>query len=277
MILKTKLQIPQVKPNTIKRERLIGLLKDNIDKKLILINAGAGYGKTTLLAQFITQVEMPTVCYHLEAHDSELTLFLSYLSTGLRKIYPRFGRRTRTILKTLAYPNGYTEMIIGTFINDFVENISSELLIVLDDYHNIDPSRRIDEALNYLLNHAPRNLHLIIATRQKPNFIMANLKARNELFELTDAALKFNRDEIYQLFKEIHDISLEQDELRTLEEHSEGWITSLQLILQASGSEIRERIKSHLLLRRTLDINKWWSDYFNYFAQEIFAREPPHI
>jgi LuxR family maltose regulon positive regulatory protein len=277
MLLKTKLQIPQVKPNTIIRQRLIALLKDNIDKKLILINAGAGYGKTTLLAQFIAQVEMPNIFYHLEARDSEFSLFLSYLSAGLRNICPRFGRRTRTILKTIAYPDGHTDMIIGTFINEIVENKSDELLIVLDDYHSIDPSCKIDEAINYLLAHAPRNLHLIIATRQKPDLLMTGLKARNELLELTSADLKFNRDEIARLFEEIYDISLEKEELKALEEHSEGWVTSLQLLLQASGSEIKERISNNLPVRRTLDITEWWSDYFNYFAQEIFFQEPPHI
>ncbi|MGD8979223.1 MAG: tetratricopeptide repeat protein [candidate division WOR-3 bacterium] len=277
MILKTKLQIPQVKPNTIIRERLTTRLKDNIDKKLILINAGAGYGKTTLLSQFNAQVKTPIVFYHLEANDSELTIFLSYLTAGLRKIYPRFGRLTRTLLRSTAYPNGRTDMIMGTFINEIVENTSGELLITLDDYHNLDPSIRIDGALNYFISHAPANVHLIIATRQKPNLLMAHLKARNELFELTSEDLKFNRDEIDRLFKDIHGLSLEQEELNILEEHSEGWITSLQLILQSPGSEVSESTKPHLPTPRVMETRKSWSDYFNYFAQEIFNHEPSRI
>ena len=277
MIVKTKLQIPQIKPNTIIRERLIRQLCENIDKKLTLINAGAGYGKTTLLSQLTARINMPCVFYHLEATDSEITIFLSYLNAGLRRIHPRFGRRTRTLLRTMAYPNGRPDMIVGTFINELVENVSGELLIILDDYHNVDPSIKIDASLNYFLSHAPANVHLIIATRQKPNLLMAKLKARNELFELTSDDLKFNREEINHLFTDIYGFSLEQEELTTLEEHSEGWITSLQLILQASGPEVAERAKSRLLIPKAIDTNKWWSDYFNYFAQEIFTQEPAHI
>jgi ATP/maltotriose-dependent transcriptional regulator MalT/DNA-binding winged helix-turn-helix (wHTH) protein len=277
MILRTKLQIPQVKPNTIIRERLTTRLKANIDKKLILINAGAGYGKTTLLSQFITQVDITSVFYHLEASDSELTIFLSYLQAGLIKILPRFGRRTQTLLKTISYPDGHIDMIIGTFINEIVGNVRGELLIILDDYHNIEPSTRIDEALNYFLAHAPTNIHLIIATRQKPNLLMASLKARNELFELTNDDLKFQSDEIDHLLRNIHGLSLEQEELRTLEDHSEGWITSLQLILQSSGSEIMERVRSRSPMPRAVDTSKWLLDYFNYFAQEIFNHEPSRI
>ena len=277
MIVKTKLQIPQVKPNTIVRERLVSLLGDNIEKKLILINAGAGYGKTTLLSQFIAQVKTPSVFYHLETSDSEITIFLSYLTAGLRRIYPRFGRRTRTLLSALAYPHGRIDMIMGTFINEIVENISGELLITLDDYHNVDPSIGIDGVLNYFLSHAPANVHLIIATRQKPNLLMAHLKARNELFELTSDDLKFNRDEIDRLFKDIHGLSLEQEELNTLEEHSEGWITSLQLILQSPGFELSVSTKPRLPTPRAIEIRKSWSEYFNYFAQEIFNREPLRI
>ncbi|MDH4211054.1 MAG: hypothetical protein OEV79_06360 [candidate division WOR-3 bacterium] len=275
MILKTKLQTPQVKSNTVERERITRLLKNNIDKKLILINAGAGYGKTTLLSQFIKKTDMPCVFYHLEASDSELALFFSYLTTGLKQLHSGFGRRMETLLRTLAPSSEHIDMIVGTFINEFDEHVPGNTLVVLDDYHNIDPSHQIDKALDYLLRHAPKNLHLIIATRLQPNFPLTNLKARNELVVLTNNDLTFNHNEIDQLFKKIHGISLEKGELLALEEHSEGWITSLQLIIQAAGKELRERLKSHLPLSQRKDSSEWWSDYFNYFAQEIYEHEPP--
>ncbi len=277
MILKTKLQAPQVKSNTVQRDRITTLLKNNIDKKLILINAGAGYGKTTLLSQFITRTDLPCVFYHLEASDSEPGLFFSYLTTGLKQINPHFGRRMKTILKTLTPAIGHIDMIVGTFINEFVEHIPGDALIVLDDYHNIDPSHQIDKALDYLLRHAPENLHLIIATRLQPHFPMTTLKARDEVFVLTNDNLTFNHNEIEQLFKEIHGIVLESDEIIALEEHSEGWVTSLQLILQAAGKELGKRLKSRLPLPQQKDSSKWWSDYFNYFAQEIYEHEPVEV
>ncbi len=273
MIIKTKLQPPHLKPNTVQRDRLTELLKKNLDKKLILINAGAGYGKTTLLSQFITRINMHRVFYHLEATDSELTVFLTYVTNGLRQINPRFGSRTNTITKTVAYPNGFTDMILGTFINEFIDTISDETLIILDDYHNIDPSRQVDRALNYLFKHAPPNLHFIIATRQTPNFLLAQLRARRELFELSNEDMKFSRKEIKQLLQEIHGITLEADDVKQLEQHSEGWITSLQLILQSSDADIKERLKLHLPLPEMTNFREWWSEYFSYFAQEIYERE----
>ncbi|MBE0433884.1 hypothetical protein IBX73_10535 [candidate division WOR-3 bacterium] len=277
MILSTKLQIPRVKGNILERERCTRMLQENTDQKLILINAGAGYGKTTLLSQFMAQTDLPCVFYHLEPGDSELAIFFSYLDAGFRRISPRFGRRMKTVLRMAAPATEHTDMIVGTFINEFVENATGDTIIVLDDYHNIDPSRQIDEALDYLLCHAPQNLHLIIATRQRPVFAMTRLKTHNELMEMTHHDLKFNRREIDQLFRRTHGISLDRHELRALEEHSEGWVTSLQLVLQTTGKDLSDRLRSHIPLPQQKIPGKWWSTYFNYFAQEIYEREPPEV
>ncbi|UCG29660.1 MAG: winged helix-turn-helix domain-containing protein [candidate division WOR-3 bacterium] len=277
MILKTKIQAPQMKSTTVQRDRITTLLKNNIDKKLILINAGAGYGKTTALSQFIARADLPCVFYHLEPSDSELGLFFSYLTTGLKQLNSHFGRRMERILRTLTPATEHVDMVVGTFINEFVEHVPGDALIVLDDYHNIDPSHEIDKALNYLLQHAPENLHLIIATRLQPHFPMTNLKARDDVFVLTNDNLTFNYNEIEQLFKEIHGIVLESDEILALEEHSEGWVTSLQLILQAAGKGLGKKLKPGLPLLQQKDPSKWWSDYFNYFAQEIYQNEPVEV
>ena len=277
MILKTKLQTPQVKSNTVERERINALLRDNINKRLILINASAGYGKTTLLSQFIAQAGSPCVFYHLEASDAELGLFFSYLLAGLRELNFCIGRRLETILRTLTPTTEHIEMLVGTFINEFVEHIHDDTLIVLDDYHNINPSHQIDQALNFLLRHAPNKLHLVISTRTEPDLPIANLYARNDIFVLTNDTLKFNRSEIDRLFKEIHGIALEPGELASLENYSEGWVTSLQLILQAPGKELRERLISGLPKLQHRDSSRWWSEYFNYFAQEIFEHEPVQV
>ena len=275
MILKTKLQIPHVKSSAVERERVTRILKDNIDKKLILINAGAGYGKTTLLSQFIAQTDMPCVFYHLETSDSELGLFFSYLNAGVKQLNPHFGRRMETVLRTLTPATEHTDMIVGTFINEFIENATGNTLIVLDDYHSIEASDQIDNAIDYLLNHAPDNLHLIISTRLQPRFPLTNLKTRNELLILTNDDLEFNQDEIARLFKAVHGIVLEKNELLALTEHSEGWITSLQLILQATGKELDNRLRLPSPQQR--DSGTWWSDYFSYFAEEIYEHEPADI
>lgn len=276
-ILLTKLQPPQIKKNTLRRSRLLKLLKENMDRKLILLNSAAGYGKTTLISQFLAEIKIPYIFYHLEQTDSELNVFLSYLTVGIKMSYPEFGKRTENILHTLKYPNKYLEIIVGTFINEFVEQVPKDLLIILDDYHNIDPSTQISQVLNYLFSHAPPSIHFIISTRQTPNFSLSQMKAKREIFELTSKELKFTTEETIELLEDIHSVYLGENELKALQKHCEGWVTSLQLMLQSSTKDIRDTLSAHYSLSDMKNHVVVQLDYFNYFAQEIYNREEEGI
>jgi len=277
IVLQTKILPPQVKKNALNRPRLIRRLKENINRKLILINAGAGYGKTTLILQFLSEIKSPHVFYLLETGDCELSVFFSYLIAGIKRIYPAFGRRTENILNTIKNPSEYLKMTIGTFINEVVEKVPEDLIIVLDDYHNINRSRQITEALNYLLSHAPSSLHFILLSRQLPHLLSSQMKAKSEFFELSTQDLKFTSTEIKKLFKSVNLICLNKNEIKTIEKHSEGWVTSLQLMLQSSRGSIKSIIKSHDSLSDIKNYREWQIDYFNYFAQEIYSRESQDI
>jgi len=276
-IIVTKLQHPQIKKNTLRRSRLLKSLKEKLDRKLILINAGAGYGKTTLLSQFLSEIKIPYVFYHLEKTDGEMNVFFSYLTAGIKRRYAQFGKRTENILQKLKYPNKYLDIVAGTFINEIVEWIPNDLLIILDDYHNIDPSTYIDQTLNYLFKHAPPSLHFIISTRQTPLFYLSKMKARQEFFKLSSNDLRFTNAEIKKLLEDIYSIPLNEHELKILQKYCEGWITSLQLMLQSSADNIKDTFDKHYTLADMKTRHELQSDYFNYFAQEIYNREAKDV
>lgn len=276
IVLLSKLQRPQIKTKTLYRKRLIDLLSKNLGKKVILLCAGAGYGKTTLLSQFLSETKIPSVYYHLEDEDAEPVVFFSYLIAGIRRIKPEFGKKIENLRNFFNYPERYLEIIVGTFINEIMANIKKDLYIILEDYHLLEQSAQIDKILIYLLEHLPSCLHFIITSRTMPSISLSRFRARDEILELKNQHLRFTKDEIMHLFKEMYSISLKETELKWIEEHSEGWPTSLRLMIQSS--DYLEGIKSSGYVRRVL--NSYYqsqSNLFNYFAQEIYNQESKEI
>ncbi len=276
IILLSKLQAPQIKTKTLYRKRLLNLLSKNLNKKIILLCAGAGYGKTTLLSQFISRKKISYVYYHLEKSDAEPVVFFSYLIAGIRKIAPGFGKKFETLSRFFNYPQRYLDIIAGTFINEVIKHIKHDLYIILEDYHASYPSEQIDRVLAYLLKHLPSHLHFFITSRVVPPISMSQLRARDEIFELNSQVLRFTKEEIKNLFGTVYSISLKASELEWIEEHSEGWPTSLRLMLQSSN--YLEGIKSSGYVRRILDsYYQSQSNLFNYFAQEIYNKESKEV
>ena len=272
LILLSKIQAPQIKTKTLKRQHLLDLLARNLNKKVILLCAGAGYGKTTLLSQFISSKKIPYVYYQLEKDDAEPVVFFSYLVAGIRKIKPRFGKKIEALSRFFNYPQRYLDIIVGTFINEIIENIKDDFYLILEDYHSLEQSANVDKILTYLLTHIPARLHIIITSRATPSVSLARLRARGEILELKTHHLRFTKYEILSLFKEMYAIPLKESELKWIEEHSEGWPTSLRLMIQSA--DYLEGVKSSGYVRRVLD-SYYQSQHnlFNYFAQEIYNQE----
>ena len=276
LIIFSKIQAPQIKTKTLERTSLIGLLSNNLDKKIILLCAGAGYGKTTLLSQFISVSKIPHIYYHLEKNDSEPAIFFSYLIAAIRKIIHEFGHKTESLRHFFNYPRKYWEIIAGTFVNEITEHLKKDLYVVLEDYHSLEPSMQIDKILLYLLEHIPPKLHFIISTRTMPSVPLSRFRMRDEMFELQTKDLRFTKKEIAHLFKKIYSISLKESELDRIDEHSEGWPTSLRLMIQSS--DYLRGIKSSDYIRRILDTYyQSQTNLFNYFAQEIYNQESKDV
>lgn len=276
VILLSKLQPPEIKTKTLRRQRLLDIISKNLDKKVILLCAGPGYGKTTLLSHFLLRVKMPTVYYHLEKTDSEPAVFFSYLVAGIQRLKSSFGKKVAHLRHLFNQPQRYSDIIVGTFINEAVECIEQDTYVILEDYHALQPSAAIDKALSFLFKHMPANLHFIITSRSKPEVYFALMAARDEFFELTGQQLRFTKSEIARLFNKTYSIPLRPRDLEWVEKHSEGWPVSLRLMIQStsylegitSSDQTRTMIGGFLQSQASL---------FNYFAQEIYFQEPVRI
>lgn len=278
LIVRTQLIPPKVKKNLLRRDRLLKILNDNLDKKLIIVIGGAGYGKTTLLAQFVEELKAKSrdlaypgslVFYTLSEVDSNLNSFISSLITGIRSIYPHFGNRTYNLL---SQDRVELQMVMGTFVNELLETIDNELIIVLDDYHLVGEVKIINRAVDYLLTHMPSNIHLIISSRSEPQLSIANFRAKGNLLELLTSDLRFNIDEIQILLKEIYKLPLDERIIKEIAHYSEGWITALQLLSYAIERDPKQQGR----LKDVLQHIRGGAN-FEYFQSEVFERQPEEV
>ena len=173
-ILQTKLYMPRTRPHLTPRHRLITQLCDGMDGKLTLVSAPAGFGKTTVLVEWLRVVECPVAWLSLDEHDSEPSIFLRYFIAALQTMAPDLGAPTHVLLHSLHPPP--LESLLTTLINDLAA-LPQRTILVLDDFHTVQ-TPVINRALSFLLDHMPNALHLVIATRVDPMLPLARLRAR---------------------------------------------------------------------------------------------------
>jgi LuxR family transcriptional regulator, maltose regulon positive regulatory protein len=241
-ILATKLYIPPPRPGLVPRRRLIDRLNEGLHGKLTLISAPAGFGKTTLVSEWVTDCNRPTTWLSLDEGDNDLTRFLTYFVTALQTIAPNMGAGVLVALQSPQPPT--TEVILTAFLNEIV-TVPDDFLLVLDDYHLAD-ARPIDDALAFLLEHLPPQMHLVITTREDPNLPLARLRVRRQLTELRAAELRFTPDEAAHFLNHVMGLHLSAEDIDTLETRTEGWIAGLQLaaISMQSHQDVRGFIQT---------------------------------
>src|SRR5713101_9839138 len=186
-ILATKLYLPRLRPNVVSRPRLLERLNEGLHRKLTLIAAPAGFGKTTLISEWVEGIERPTAWLSLDEGDSDPTLFLTYLVAALRTIAATIGEGVLGMLQSPQPPP--TESILTALLNE-ITAIPDNFVLVLDDYHVIE-AKAIDQALTYLVDHLPPQMHLVIVTREDPQLPLARLRARGHLTEVRAVDLRF--------------------------------------------------------------------------------------
>jgi LuxR family maltose regulon positive regulatory protein len=207
------------------RPRLIGQLNEGLHRKLTLISASAGFGKTTLVIEWIAGCERPAAWLSLDEGDNDPTRFLTYLVAALQTIAANIGKGMLDLLQ--APQPSSIESILTTLLND-ISTIPNNFVLVLDDYHVID-SKPFDEALTFLLEHLPPQMHLVIATREDPHLPLARLRARGQLTELRAADLRFTPTEAAEFLNQMMGLNLSAEDIAALETRTEGWIAGLQL------------------------------------------------
>ena len=265
-VLATKLHTPVPRTKVILRPRLIERLNEGLGRKLTLVSAPVGFGKTTLVSEWVTGCDRPTAWVSLDEGDNEPARFLTLLVAALRTIEESIGGSAVSALESRQPPS--TESILTTLINE-ISALPNKFILVLDDYHVIS-ANAIDEALIFLLEHLPSQMHLVIATRENPQLPLGRLRARGHLTECRATDLRFTQAEAAAFLNQMMSLRLTADEITALETRTEGWIAGLQLA--ALSMQGREDIPA--FIRAFAGDHRYIVDYL---VEEVLQRQPDPV
>ena len=233
-MLLTKRHIPTVVNNIVHRTVLHEKLNIGLSRKLILISAPAGFGKTIIVSDWINQFNITTAWFSIDKGDNDPVEFLSYVISGIQAMNPTFGQSTLNLLQSPNKPSNVT--IASLLINEII-SIDQNFLLVLDDFHLIY-NTEIVELMAFLLEHLPGNIHIVILTRSDPALPFARLRSQHQLIELRSSDLSFSANDISVLFNKKLKLGLSVEDVYSLETKTEGWIAGLQLTaLSMQGRE----------------------------------------
>jgi len=237
-ILATKLYIPPLRPKVVLRPRLVERLNEGhpSGRKLTLISAPAGFGKTTLVSEWVAALTLSPLqvgegkgvrvaWLSLDEGDNDPTRFLTYLVAALQTLAANIGEGVLGVLQSPQPPP--IESILTALLNE-ITTIPNNFILVLDDYHVID-AKPVDNALAFLLEHLPPQMHLVIATREDPQLPLARIRVRGQLTELRAADLRFTPAEAAGFLNQVMGLNLSAEDIAALETRTEGWIAGLQL------------------------------------------------
>jgi LuxR family maltose regulon positive regulatory protein len=229
-ILATKLYIPPPRPEVVPRPCLVERLNEGLQRRLTLISAPAGFGKTTLVSEWVAgggrlEPKVRVAWLSLDEGDNDLTCFLAYLVAALQTLAPNIGAGVLAVLQSPQPPP--PESILTALLNE-ITAVPDHFVLVLDDYHVIE-AQLVDHALTFLLEHLPPHMHLVIATREDPPLPLARLRVRGQLAELRAADLRFTPAEVAEFLNQVMGLNLSAEDIAALETRTEGWIAGLQL------------------------------------------------
>ena len=207
------------------RARLVERLNEGLQRKLTLISAPAGFGKTTLVSAWAAGSDRRVAWLSLDEGDNDLTRFLIYLAAAVRTVALSIGEALLGVLESPQPP--HTESFLIALLNEIAATMD-DFVLVIDDYHVID-AKPVDTALTFLLEHLPPQVRLVIATREDPQLPLARLRGRGQLSELRVADLRFAPSEAAGFLNQAMGLSLSAEDVATLETRTEGWIAGLQL------------------------------------------------
>jgi LuxR family maltose regulon positive regulatory protein len=228
-LLKTKLNVPPARPQTVPRPHLIERLQEGLQYSLILVSAPAGFGKTTLVSEWARHSRISTAWVSLDEGDNDPVRFWDYFIAALKTIRPDTGEIILPLLHSSQplSPQIPVESLLTALIND-ISGISGDYFIALDDYHVIE-SEQVHDGVNYLLEHMPANMHLAIATREDPALPLARFRGKGTMLEIGADDLRFTVEDAVLLLSEMKIPDLSDEEVNALNERTEGWVAGLKM------------------------------------------------
>ena len=259
-----KVQRPALRDETLERPRLLDWLRVKIHGRVVLLLADAGYGKTTLLADFSRRTRLRTLWYRLDDTDRDWTSFLRHLVAAGREHDPGFAPATTSLLREIGVTGPGREAVLDAFLRELPSITGQGAVLIFDDFHLVDDAVDVRHIARELLARGPERLTIVFASRRAPAVQLSRLRAMGEVAELDTDALRFDAAETAQLFNETYGRNLEADVLLDLARRTEGWIASLQLVHAAlrdrSPAEIRRFVRT---------LNGADHDMYDYLAEEV--------
>jgi LuxR family maltose regulon positive regulatory protein len=275
-LITTKLYIPPTRPEIVPRPRLIERLDEGLYRKLSLLSAPAGFGKTTLVIEWLGKLSTDRnraahkiSWLSLDENDNDLTRFLTYMIAALNRIEgveSKFGKSALSMLQSHQPPEA--ETVITSLINE-ISSIPFKIILVLDDYHLIE-DQAIHNGLTFLLNQLPPSLHIAILTREDPHLPLARLHARDQITELRSTDLRFTSEETAEFLNQIMGLDLLEEDIEALEARTEGWVAGLQL----AAISLQGQTDPSKLIQSFTGSNRF---VLEYLIEEVLDHQPEDI
>jgi LuxR family maltose regulon positive regulatory protein len=267
VVLETKLTRPRVRSEHVPRRDLLAVLRGGGSRRLTLLAAPPGFGKTTLLAEWAAAEDGPAVAWlSLDENDNDPARFFAYMATALRRVAPDLGGRAVAALRSPGAD--LAEVVLPLFLNDLAD-LDRDLVLVVDDYHVIT-NHEIHEALAYLIGRLPSAFRLVLATREDPPLPLGRLRASGELGELRVGQLRFSDEETAAFLTEALGLELSAEDVARLQARTEGWPAALYL----AALSLRGRPDASMLIERFAGDDRYLVDYL---TAEVLARQPPEV
>ena len=265
-IIKAKIQPPALRASTLSRQRLIDKLAEATTHRLTLLIAEAGYGKTTLLADFAAQSGSRTLWYRLDATDADAVTWTNHLVAAVREIDQEFGDASLRLLSQMTTGGPPKNALISSVIGELGLLPPVQTVLVLDDFHEVDENEGAVDFVARLVRDAPPWFRIVVSTRRRPSIGTGRLKVADEVREIGTEDLRFSRDETLRLFAESYGTALEDDVLDHLNQRARGWAASLQLFHGSIRGRSASAVRS-----LTQALSGASSPIYDFLAEEVLA------
>jgi ATP/maltotriose-dependent transcriptional regulator MalT/two-component SAPR family response regulator len=264
----TKLLIPRRSEHVIRRQRLIDLLHSNVHLRAQVISAPAGYGKTTLLADFAGDIETPVCWYSLDVLDRDPRILLEGVLASIRSHFPLFGQLTQSHLFAAEDIEKEALHLVCTLAGEIHSMIPEYFVLVLEDYHLVEGSRSARTLLDLLLERTPDNCHIILSSRIPVELpAISRLMSQQRVTNLDTTALRFTTNETKKLLATSYNLALSNEDADKLTVDTEGWVTGILLSI--------DRLRKSRQHGELLTVSR--RDVFTYLAYQVLDRQPTQI
>ena len=268
-VTRTKILLPRRPPHLLTRKRLLDIVYELLDYRLIIVAAPAGYGKTSLLVDLAHRVEMPVCWYALDPLDQDPQCFVAHLIGAIAQRFPEFGKKSSVALQNTTAPDLDVDRMVSTVVNEAYERIREHFVLVLDDYHIVGDCEIINRFISQFAQKVDENCHLVLSSRtllSLPDLPL--MVARSQVGGLAFGDLAFRTDEIQALMLQNYHLTMPESEAERLEQETEGWITGLLLSAQTMWQGMADRVR----LGRVSGVG-----LYDYLVQQVLDQQPAPV